>query len=271
MGASEKPEKFARLRDIIFLSVVFIVLLLWLLNTPSGLMGKADATAYAVCHRIEARSFHLGEGQFPLCIRCSGMYLGAVLGLVFLTIVNPRRGGIPRPGVLMLLGVFFLAWAVDGFNSFLNLVPGLPSLYLPHHFLRLLTGTGMGIVLAVLAFIGFNQTAWSTWDKRPVLDRWQHVVILMILGSVLIAITWTQNPVVLYPLAFVSTAGVWIILTMVYTIIWLMFIRRENRFNSIRQMAVPLVAGFGLALFQIALFNLVRFTLTGTWAGFNFG
>ena len=25
----------------------------WLLNTPGGLLGKADAIGYAVCHRID--------------------------------------------------------------------------------------------------------------------------------------------------------------------------------------------------------------------------
>ena len=58
---------------------VGLVLLGWLLNTPPGLLGKADAIGYAVCHRIDLRSFHLGERALPLCARCSGMYLGAML------------------------------------------------------------------------------------------------------------------------------------------------------------------------------------------------
>src|SRR5450759_1456011 len=50
----------------------------WFINTPPGLLGKADAIGYAVCHRISERSFHIGSIQLPLCARCSGMYLGAV-------------------------------------------------------------------------------------------------------------------------------------------------------------------------------------------------
>jgi hypothetical protein len=48
-----------------------LVLLGWLINTPAGLLGKADAIGYAVCHRIDLRSFFIGERQFPLCMRCS--------------------------------------------------------------------------------------------------------------------------------------------------------------------------------------------------------
>src|SRR5512135_3248394 len=64
----------------------------WLLNTPPGLLGKADAVGYSVCHRIDARSFHIGNRQLPLCVRCTGMYLGAMLGLVYQAFLAPRRG-----------------------------------------------------------------------------------------------------------------------------------------------------------------------------------
>ena len=42
-----------------YLVVVAAVLVFtgWLMNTPPGLLGKLDAIAYAVCHRIAARSF----------------------------------------------------------------------------------------------------------------------------------------------------------------------------------------------------------------------
>ncbi len=69
-------------RGLIFIAVG-LLLVGWLWNTPAGLLGKADALGYAVCHRIDVRSFHLGERQLPLCARCTGMYLGAMLGLVF--------------------------------------------------------------------------------------------------------------------------------------------------------------------------------------------
>jgi hypothetical protein len=54
------------------LIIAFIaVLLAGLWATPPGLLGKADAIGYAVCHRIDLRSFHLGDRQLPLCARCT--------------------------------------------------------------------------------------------------------------------------------------------------------------------------------------------------------
>ena len=60
------------------------ILLLYLLAPPHGLLDKADHAAYAVCHRIPARSFAFAGRPLPLCARCSGTYLGAVAGLIVL-------------------------------------------------------------------------------------------------------------------------------------------------------------------------------------------
>ena len=75
-----------------FLILILIVLLsIWMFFAPEGILGKADAIGYAVCHRIGHRSFHIGETQFSVCARCAGQYLGAVLGMLFLGIFRRRR------------------------------------------------------------------------------------------------------------------------------------------------------------------------------------
>ncbi len=74
--------------------VCLAVLILWLAETPAGLLGKADAVGYAVCHRISVRSFFLDDRPLPLCARCTGMYLGAMAGLLYQFFGYPRRGGM---------------------------------------------------------------------------------------------------------------------------------------------------------------------------------
>jgi uncharacterized membrane protein len=81
--------------------VVGLVFIGWLINTPTGLLGKADAVGYAVCHRIDVRSFHLGERPLPLCARCSGMYLAAVLNIVYQAEVAQRSGMPGRSGMVV--------------------------------------------------------------------------------------------------------------------------------------------------------------------------
>jgi uncharacterized membrane protein len=36
------------------------------------------------CHQMPARSFFVGEAQFPLCIRCTTLLLGGLASIVFL-------------------------------------------------------------------------------------------------------------------------------------------------------------------------------------------
>jgi uncharacterized membrane protein len=243
----------------------------WLFNTPEGILGKADAVGYAVCHRIDLRSFHLGERPLPLCARCSGMYLGALLGLAYQALLSPRRGGSPPWRVIAFFGLAVVAFGVDGLNSYLHLFPGAPSLYEPNNTLRLITGTGMGLGIAAAVYPAFHQTVWQRWDSRPALPGLRSVAGLLALAAVLDALVLTENPLVLYPLALLSAAGVLVLLTLVYTLVWLMILRLENRFQLPFQLAVPLLGGFGLGLLQIALLDLARFALTGTWDGFHFG
>ena len=126
MEASRKWIKVfsATGKGLVFLSIG-ILLLGWLLNTPAGLLGKADALGYAVCHRIDLRSFHLGDRQLPLCVRCSGMYLGAMLGLTYQAFTRKRVGGFPPRSVWAVYAAFILAFALDGVNSYLHLFPGV--------------------------------------------------------------------------------------------------------------------------------------------------
>ena len=249
----------------------------WFFNTPTGLLGKADAVGYAVCHRIDLRSFHLGEQPTPLCARCTGMYLGAMLTLGYQIVLGGKRYGMPPLKIWLIFGGLVAAFGIDGLNSYFHLpmmaqlFPSIPSLYEPSNTLRLLTGTGMGIVIMAALFPVFNQTIWADLDSRPFLGSWRSMGLLLLLAVLLDLIVLTENPVALYPLAILSTLGVFVILTMVYSMVWVMLLRRENRITNLGQLALPLLAGFVVSLAQIAALDFIRYQLTHTWAGFPIG
>jgi len=81
----------------------------------------------------------------------------------------------------------------------------------------------------------------------------------------------TENPIVLYPLALISAAGVLVLLTIVYTMVWVMLTKKENQFTEFRQLWPLISAGFATALLQIAALDYFRYLFTGTWDGFHFG
>jgi uncharacterized membrane protein len=271
LDASPAGSRLAPARALPWLvaAVAVVALLSWLLNTPPGLLGKADAVGYAICHRLDLRSFHLGDRQLPLCARCTGIYLGVLVGLVTMTALGRgRAGGLPARGVLLTLFGFIALMGFDGLNSYLTLFPGLPHLYEPNNSLRMITGSLNGLALAGLIYPVLNQTLWRDWTDRPVLGNFRELLLLVGLAGVVVALTLTEAPIVLYPLALLSVVGVVAILVALNTTILLLVARRENRAGSWRSAALPLLAGFTLAILQIGLVDAVRFAIFGTWGGF---
>ncbi|MCX8062316.1 MAG: DUF2085 domain-containing protein [Anaerolineales bacterium] len=254
--------------------LIFLVTLLvlgFLTFTPEGLLGKADAIGYAVCHRMDLRSYHIGDRPLPLCVRCTGMYLGAMVGLAFQWVSSKRCAGMPPRRVTAVLALLVLAFAVDGINSYLTLFPRMPSLYSPQHTLRLITGTGMGLVISAMLYPAFQQTIWQEVSQEAAIKNLRQLFILFLLTAGVDGLVLTQNPFWLYPLALISAGGVLTLLTMIYTMLWVIVLRHENRYANWRELSLFLWAGFGFALLQIILIDIGRFLLTGTWDGFHIG
>ena len=250
----------------------------FLFITPPGLLGKADGIGYAVCHRIEVRSFHIGERQLPLCARCTGEFNAAAITLIFLGIVSRKRSSLPSKGILAVLAAFFLAFAIDGSNSYLYLLkqtydgflPQVPNIYIPNNTLRLLTGSGMGIAMASVLYPVVNLTLWREEDERPALTWKEFSILLGIILLVDLGIL-SEQPIILYPIAFLSVLGVLALLTMVFSIVWVIIMRQENAFDTLKQLWLPATAGLTLTFLMISVIDLLRLSLTGTWGGFPLG
>jgi uncharacterized membrane protein len=255
--------------------VAGLMLLGWILNTPPGIFGKADAIGYAVCHRIDARSFHLVDRQLPLCARCSGQYLGALFGIIFLISKGPRRVGTPPWPVITVLILFVVAYGIDGLNSYLHLspmlemAPSLPRLYEPNNVTRLLTGSGMGFSIAVAVFLTFNRTIWSRNDRRPVIGDLQQLFYAIFILLVLDLLILTERSIILIPMSILSVISVVFFLTIIYSVVITMIFHMENQFSSICQYRIPFAIGFIIAMMQLVILDILRFLLTGTWEGFQ--
>ena len=249
--------------------VAGLALLAWLLNTPPGLLGKSDAIGYAICHRIAERSFQIGGRAVSLCARCSGMYLGAVAAIVYQALLGRRRTAWPARWMLAVFGLLLLAFAIDGGNSTFQLFLERGPLYETTNLTRLITGTGMGLALGSLVYPTFNETIWARYSPRPALESGRQFLGLLLVGGVVIALVLTENPLILYPLTLISAFGALALLVMIYTMLVLSILRRENSVADWRGLLLPALGGFLLALAQIAALDLARFVLTGTWAGFD--
>lgn len=261
-------DKLYRFQPIL-IAVLSGLLLGWWVFTPAGLLGKADAIGYAVCHRIADRSFFIGDRALPLCSRCSGMYLGALVGFLFQFRLG-RRAGLPSRRVQAVLAVFLLAFALDGINSYLTFFPQIPNLYPPQNDLRLLTGILVGIGMAALLLPTFHQVVWKNYDDRPAVGSFRQLGILVGAAGLVALALANENPLLIYPLALLSVASLVFILTLAYALIWILLLKRDNTFNTWKQLQPVILLALLTVLVQIIIFDAGRFALTGTWNGFSF-
>jgi uncharacterized membrane protein len=247
----------------------------WIYIAPPGLIGKLDAVGYAVCHRLDSHSLHIGDIQMPLCARCTGEFNAAFIALIFQGFIGRKRSKLPNRGILAMLVLFFLAFAIDGSNSYLALMktnyPGafsnIPNLYVTDNTARVFTGSGMGIAMASVLFPMYNQSVWRIPEEKQAL-AWPEFGLLICIILLFDFGMLTQNAFILYPVAILSTLGVLLLLSMVFSIVWIMVMKQDNAFDHLGQLWLPAVAGLTLAFLLILSIDLFRFNLTDTWGGF---
>ena len=128
----------------------------------------------------------------------------------------------------------------------------------------------MGISLASILYPAFNQSAWKDTDPGRALS-WKKLGILIGIVLLVDLAVLTESPIVLYPIAVLSVLGVLALLVLVLSMVWILIMRQENEFVSLKQMWMPFLAGTTLAFLMIGVIDLLRFQLTGTWGAFPLG
>lgn len=277
MDTHSLSSKFEAVASRLVPLAAIVAVAAWFIIAPEGALGKLDAIGYAVCHRLDSHSFHIGERQLPLCVRCTGEFYAAGLTLLYQALFSKRRNQFPSRGIIAVLFAFFVAFGIDGLNATVyslkaaggnaGFLASLPVLYEPNRILRLFTGSGMGIALAAMLFPVVNQTLWREQDNRPALE-WKNLGVIV--SSVLLVnlLILTDSPVVLYPIAYLSALGTLVLLVTVFGLMWTMIMRQDNAFENPRQLWLTFAAGLTLALILILGIDLFRLQLTGTWGGF---
>jgi uncharacterized membrane protein len=288
-----------------FAATLTFLVVMRLVIAQDGLLTQADLVGYAVCHRMERHSFLIAGRQLPLCARCSGTFLGALVGFFGQAVVLRRRRAaeFPPPFIIVILACFMLLWAADGLNSYLADIVNGPHLYEPHNWLRMTTGALNGLTMSALVYPVFNFTLWRNPVPKQAIRNLRDLGVLLLLEACLVGLVFFTSdeairagtdslsllpvqwpfllaachavlslvialgPFVLYPLAFLSALGVMTLLTSVNSMLVLMLIRRENTVDTWRAALVPLLAGFTVSLVLVGVIDVVRYTFTGTLTG----
>jgi len=254
--------RFEHRRTILAATALIGALALGIILVPDLLLDTCWHVGYAICHQIRERSLVFGALQLPLCARCTGTYLGVMTGFAFIRLRGRQRSGmmVPIPILIALIaGIGIMG--VDGLNSYLSLMPGMPYLYEPHNFLRLLTGSLNGLALSNIVWPVFGFTFWRQPTAEPPLKGWRELLVLLAADVVVVIVAFLRIPWLFYPIAVITTLGILAMLTIVNTMIVLIVLKRESAGESWRDLVLPGLSGLLLVSAELGLMNFFRATL----------
>ena len=89
------------------------------------------------CHQMEERSFHFKGYQFPVCARCTGVFVGEIIAIILLLL-----------GIKINIFVSIALLLIMGFDWFIQYKKLLQSTNIR----RLITGTLAGIGLTFIYY-----------------------------------------------------------------------------------------------------------------------
>jgi len=243
---------------LIVTGCIFMAVLVtaWLLS-PSGLNAKLWWVGSAVCHQFPDHSFHLNGQQFPLCARCTGTYLSAFIGLLYL-FTRGKRAALPKKNLVFVFIFFFLFWAADGINSFSYEVLHQQLFYSPSNALRFLSGIGMGMTFAFTITTILNMVFWKDVQDTPLIKNWQEFSSLLVFEIPLLFFPQLKSTFIFNMAGLFSILTVLVLIALLYAILIVIISHKEGSYANFIDMAVPLILGFSIAIGQILLLINIR-------------
>lgn len=258
-GARSKHGELAWLP----LGAALLIISVAILAPPWSILEKAHWIGFGVCHQIAERSFQPGGVSLPLCARCSGTFMGAMLSFMAIWVMGRGRfASLPPVWILAILAAFILFWAVDGINSYLSFFPGLPHLYKPSNLLRMISGTLNGLALSFVLQPVMSLTLWQHPVRERAVAGFRELAGILVAAAVLVFITSREWAIMLYPLTVLSVFSVLALFTIINTLIVTIATRRENAFKSGSEAVPFFLWGLALSILEIGGVGLLRAWLT---------
>ncbi len=235
------------------------VLLLGLLFAPGF---SLDQKMYIVLHGMcsQEHGVHLGGIEFPICARCSGIYITALITAVYLWAIGRGRAGqIPPLPISIALLVFLIAMGIDGLNSMTTGL-GAWSLYEPRNEYRSITGTITGIGMAVLLMLMVNLSLRKNVDdQQPVIKNWRELLILLAINFLVVVAIYGNLHFMAWPLAILAFLGMSGVLYTINLIMVSLVLGYDGSITSMKDLARPATIALFTTLVLLGGMSAFRF------------
>jgi len=258
LSKAKEPALFLWITGIA--ALLFLGLLAALILLPQqSLFDRLRWLDSGICAQLLTHSFYPGGERLPLCARNTGIYLGFMMALITLSAIRRGRAQqLPGRPITILLASSIVILAIDGLNSF-ALDLGLPHLYQPHNLLRLATGLLTGLALGAFMLPVLNRLLWNTYNEQRSISSWKGLMVLLSVLLLCFFAIASQNALILYPVALLSTAGLLTVVSSINLVVLVMISRQVETFERYHHLlpflvlAIMLATGEMLALAQLKL------------------
>jgi len=211
---------------------------------------------YGLCHQLPERSFIGGGIQVPVCARDTGIYMGFVVAILVMALLEGRERPTEPPSLLksLVLGLMVGTMVFDGVTSYAGLRATTNEI-------RLLTGLAAGYALAAFTLPLLNGQLWAVAGRGRVLGT--NTRFGLFLGSLPIAwlLIFYIAPVlgIFYPLM----VGVAVILTfmVVNLVIVCLLPAFERKANRLTDAWPALLISLGLTAAELILASYLKYWL----------
>jgi uncharacterized membrane protein len=226
-------------REAWLLVVISLVAAVSFFGSPGGYAESARSVLHGLCAQAPSHTIQFDGRALPFDARMTGIYGGFLMTFVSICAMGRLwRFGNPPTKIMVLLASLVMAMAVDGFNSLLNDLQQWHP-YEPSNWMRVITGYGTGVALAVGLSWLVASTTWHLGSSRIAVDSFGVLLPaatgLLLLGSML----WARPGWLHLPVTILLVVSAWSTVSLLILVMVLLTFRIDDRVRTLSHLHVP--------------------------------
>jgi uncharacterized membrane protein len=217
-------------------------------GSPAGYAATSHAVLHGLCAQTPSHTITMGGQMLPFDSRMTGIYGGFLftLGTLLWRGRFFRFGNPSRPVLAILVGLVALM-AADGFNSLLTDL-GFWHPWAPSNALRVITGFGCGVSLAVALSWLVASSAWNLGSNEAGISAPRDLIVPVAWLAPFGLVLWAGPGWAHLPITVFLVLSAWITVTLLVLVIVLLTFRIDARILAGKQLHVPVAIAALLAI-----------------------